>query len=100
MAKSTSKRRTKKKSTAGVRSPAARKPSRKLVSAKAAPKLTKGAAKKPRQAAPASDPVAPRKGKWVFGFGDGKAEGRPGMRASLGAGNAPVYGATAARFLA
>ena len=84
MAKSTSKRRTKKKSTAGVRSPAARKPSRKLVSAKAAPKPTKGAAKKPRQAAPASDPVAPRKGKWVFGFGDGKAEGRPGMRELLG----------------
>ena len=58
--------------------------------AKAPPKRTKASAKraaggaaKVRRVAPVKS-AAVRKGKWVYGFGDGKAEGRPGMRNLLG----------------
>ncbi len=82
MAKSTPKRRTKTKQPAASRAPAARKPASKLAPSKSATKPAKSAAKIPRRTT--SDAVAPRKGKWVYGFGDGKAEGRPGMRDQLG----------------
>ncbi len=85
MAKSTPKRRTKKQPSATSRKSAAGKASsRKPASAKMRSKPSKGAASKPRRAAPANRAVAPRKGKWVYGFGGGKAEGRPGMRNLLG----------------
>jgi pyruvate,orthophosphate dikinase len=58
---------------------AKRKPSR--VSAKSKKPLVKRAAvKKPKAAAG----KAPGKGKWVYGFGGGKAEGKAGMRNLLG----------------
>ncbi len=91
MAKSTAKRRTKKQPSSASRKPAGRKAAgRKSAPAKAPPKRTKaspkraaGGAATTRRPAPAK-PAAVRKGKWVYGFGDGKAEGRPGMRNLLG----------------
>ncbi|WP_024341530.1 pyruvate, phosphate dikinase [Bradyrhizobium japonicum] len=49
------------------------------------PALPKVAAKPaPKKAAPAKAPAAAKAGKWVFTFGDGKAEGRSEMRDLLG----------------
>ena len=57
---------------------AARRPARTAKSARSA---------KPARAAKTAKPAAkpaPRKGKWVYTFGDGKAEGRTAMRNLLG----------------
>ncbi|MGH6726777.1 MAG: hypothetical protein ACREB8_09575, partial [Pseudolabrys sp.] len=37
-----------------------------------------------RPAKTASTKPAPTKGKWVYAFGDGRADGKPGMRNLLG----------------
>ena len=97
MAKSTAQRRTKKQPSAASRKPAGRKAAgRKSVPAKAPPKRTKaspkraaGGAAKVRRAAPVK-PAAVRKGKWVYTFGDGKAEGRAGHARTCSAARAPT----------
>jgi pyruvate,orthophosphate dikinase len=64
--------------TAKVKKPAARKASKPT-----AKPVTKVATKaKPK--APARAASAPEKGKWVYSFGSGKAEGKPNMRNLLG----------------
>src|SRR5471032_3153828 len=50
--------------------------------AKAAPKPASKPAGKPAASKPAADAV--KSGKWVFTFGDGKAEGKAGLRDLLG----------------
>jgi pyruvate,orthophosphate dikinase len=78
MAKRTSKRVTKKKAAARAATTARRKAPRPAAKAKR-PVPRPAARRRPTAAAP-----APRKGKWVYAFGDGKAEGRAEMRALLG----------------
>jgi pyruvate,orthophosphate dikinase len=52
---------------------------------KSRPRLRKTPAKKTSRARPATrKAAAPSKGKWVYAFGGGKAEGRAGMRNLLG----------------
>src|ERR1700709_822749 len=53
---------------------------------KAAPPATarKALAKSPAKAAPKPATDAAKSGKWVFTFGDGKAEGKASMRDLLG----------------
>ena len=77
MAKSTSRRTGSKKKPARVAP--ARKASRRKVATPAKP-----AASGKRAAAPGKPAKASAKGKWVYRFGNGKAEGRPGMRDLLG----------------
>ena len=63
------------------------KPAAKTVAKPAAKAVTKPVAAKPapKKAAPAkAAPVAGKAGKWVYTFGDGKAEGRTEMRDLLG----------------
>src|SRR3954467_9246931 len=74
MAKSTS-RRTKKK-------PARVAPARTASGRKAVTPAKPAASGK--RATPGKPAKAPAKGKWVYRFGNGKAEGRPGMRNLLG----------------
>ncbi|MBN9001481.1 MAG: pyruvate, phosphate dikinase, partial [Rhizobiales bacterium] len=68
--------------------PASRLAARKAVVAKAAKPGPKTVAKSPKTATPkAATPKAapaPKAGKWVYTFGDGKAEGRSSMRDLLG----------------
>ncbi|MFL6837790.1 MAG: PEP/pyruvate-binding domain-containing protein, partial [Bradyrhizobium sp.] len=54
--------------------------------AKPAPKTTTKASAKPAAKAPAGKPAtsAAKPGKWVYTFGDGKAEGQAGLRDLLG----------------
>jgi pyruvate,orthophosphate dikinase len=77
MAKSTSRRTGSKKKPARV-VPARKASRRKAVT----PAKPAGSAK--RAAAPGKPAKASAKGKWVYRFGNGKAEGRPGMRDLLG----------------
>jgi pyruvate,orthophosphate dikinase len=77
MAKSTSRRTGSKKKPARV-APARKASRRKAVT----PAKPAGSAK--RAAAPGKPAKASAKGKWVYRFGNGKAEGRPGMRDLLG----------------
>jgi pyruvate,orthophosphate dikinase len=77
MAKSTSRRSGSKKKPARV-APARKASRRKAVTP------AKPAASGKRAAAPAKPAKASAKGKWVYRFGNGKAEGRPGMRDLLG----------------
>src|SRR4051794_32263860 len=77
MAKSTSRRTGSKKRPARV-VPARKASRRKAVT----PAKPAGSAK--RAAAPGRPAKASAKGKWVYRFGNGKAEGRPGMRDLLG----------------
>src|SRR6476646_516702 len=77
MAKSTSRRTESKKKPARV-VPARKASRRKAVT----PAKPAGSAK--RAAAPGKPAKASAKGKWVYRFGNGKAEGRPGMRDLLG----------------
>ena len=77
MAKSTSRRTGSKKKPARVAP--ARKASRRKAATPAKP-----AASGKRAAAPGKPAKASAKGKWVYRFGNGKAEGRPGMRDLLG----------------
>src|SRR6185312_12386862 len=56
--------------------------SKKSAPRKAAPKAPAKAGKPAKRAS--VHKAAPQKGKWVYSFGDGKAEGRPGMRDLLG----------------
>src|SRR6478736_4935617 len=76
MAKSTSRRTGSKKKPARV--VPARKASRRKAVTPAKP------AGSERAAAPGKPAKASAKGKWVYRFGNGKAEGRPGMRDLLG----------------
>jgi pyruvate,orthophosphate dikinase len=89
MAKATSKKPAKRGSTKSAAKPAPKTAAK--VAAKAAPKVptksaSKASTKAPaRPAAKAAVKSAPsRQGQWVFTFGDGKAEGRSGMRDLLG----------------
>src|SRR6476620_3917449 len=77
MAKSTSRRTGSKKKPARV-VPARKASRRKAVT----PAKPAGSAK--RAAAPGKPAKASAQGKWVYRFGNGKAEGRPGMRDLLG----------------
>ena len=77
MAKSTSRRTGSKKKPARV-APARKASRRKAVTP------AKPAASGKRAAAPGKAAKASAKGKWVYRFGNGKAEGRPGMRDLLG----------------
>src|SRR3954464_972149 len=77
MAKSTSRR------TGSKKKPARIAPARK-VSRRKAVTPAKPAASAKRAAAPGKPAKASAKGKWVYRFGNGKAEGRPGMRDLLG----------------
>ena len=77
MAKSTSRR------TGSKKKPARFAPARKASRRKAATPA-KPAASGKRAAAPGKPAKASAKGKWVYRFGNGKAEGRPGMRDLLG----------------
>ena len=77
MAKSTSRRTGSKKKPARV-APARNSSRRKAVTP------AKPAASAKRAAAPGKPAKASAKGKWVYRFGNGKAEGRPGMRDLLG----------------
>ena len=77
MAKSTSRRTGSKKKPARV-APARKASRRKAVTP------AKPAASGKRAAAPGKPAKASAKGKWVYRFGNGKAEGRPGMRDLLG----------------
>jgi pyruvate, orthophosphate dikinase len=77
MAKSTSRR------TGSKQKPARVAPARKASRRKAATPA-KPAASGKRAAAPGKPATASAKGKWVYRFGNGKAEGRPGMRDLLG----------------
>jgi len=63
---------------------ARRAPARKAPSAKKTTKSTKPLKGKARPARKAARSAAARKGKWVYVFGDGKAEGRAGMKNLLG----------------
>ena len=77
MAKSTSRRTGSKKKPARI-APARKASRRKAVTP------AKPAASGKRAAAPGKPAKASAKGKWVYRFGNGKAEGRPGMRDLLG----------------
>jgi pyruvate,orthophosphate dikinase len=57
---------------------------RKASASKASARKASKAKRKPAAAKSARPAQKPSKGKWVYGFGDGKAEGRPGMRDLLG----------------
>src|ERR1043166_1423806 len=68
---------------------AARRPARSAKLARARPAKSmktaaKSAAKPAKSAAKLAAKPAPRKAKWVYTFGDGKAEGRAEMRNLLG----------------
>src|SRR5438874_8718331 len=62
------------------RSAAGRKAAPRKTSRKSAAKSVKSA----RKSARAAKPAAARRGKWVYTFGDGKAEGKAGLRDLLG----------------
>jgi pyruvate,orthophosphate dikinase len=72
----------KKTTTRRARSTKARRPARAAKSPRGAKPAR--AAKAPEAAAKTAAKAAPRKGKWVYTFGDGKAEGRADMRNLLG----------------
>src|SRR5262249_5580024 len=84
MAKKTTARRS--RPTKAVRRPArTAKPARAARPAKAAKTVAKSPSKPAPNPGPKSAPKpAPRKAKWVYTFGDGKAEGRADMRNLLG----------------
>jgi pyruvate,orthophosphate dikinase len=65
---------------------AAKKTAKAAASRKSAPKKAKKPAAKPRKAKPQpkADSAPSAKGKWVYAFGGGKAEGKPQMRNLLG----------------
>ncbi|HXH46233.1 MAG TPA: pyruvate, phosphate dikinase [Bradyrhizobium sp.] len=71
------------KAAAKVGGKPAAKPAAKAVTKAAAPKLAAKPAPK-KAAPPTAVPGAVKAGKWVFTFGDGKAEGRSEMRDLLG----------------
>src|SRR4051794_21374784 len=69
--------------TGSKKKPARVAPARKVSRRKAVTPAKPAAAGK-RAAAPGKPAKASAKGKWVYRFGNGKAEGRPGMRGLLG----------------